>query len=784
MLLGDLVTSKCCAAACLAALVLVNGLFVAPAGAAPEPLGNVAEESEHVPGQLVVRYAGDADRSELREQYDLAKIEPLGIPNGELVRVEAGTVAEATAELTADPGVLYAEPNYVYRASAVPDDPLFPQLWGLHQTSDVDVDAPQAWDVTTGSPAVTVAVVDTGVALDHPDLAPNMWRNPGESGGGKESNGVDDDGNGYVDDFQGWDFVGDDSKPRDLHGHGTHVAATIGAAGDNGNGITGVAWNSRLMPLRSLNSNGLGTSADLAGAFTYAARNGAKVVNVSLGGHAHSLAVLNAISAAPDTLFVVAAGNAGANNDVGSSYPCNYPAPNIVCVAAMDSTDRLAGFSNYGATTVDLAAPGVGILSLQPAFDTRFSEDFSGGFARWAVGGVNGTWTADPEGVAVDSPGGNYQDNADHWLATETPFDLGGMNDCLLRYSVKLDVEQGNDRFVVEASRDGSTWDAVGAWTGSTGGEWDRITESLFAYDGAHAVYVRFRLVSNGSVTGDGATLDAIAVRCNSATYSGSELLTADGTSMATPHVAGAAALAWSAQPDASPLSVARALVDGAEDGPSYAGKTVSGGRLNACRTVVLVASLSGERCADGTGAAPAPSPTPASTPTPVPSASPSPTPSASPTPMPTPSSSPAPSASPTPTPDPTPTPVASPSPSPEPSATTTPSPSPEPTPDAEPEPNESEPLYVHDRTVTLRLEEGVVARGRVRAPGYDACASHVRVKIVRKGKVVDKVETRTNGRFRAKLPDKPGRYAAIAPEIVPDDTNLCARARSKTRRI
>lgn len=745
----------------VAACVVGVLLGAAPVGAAPEPLGGAGKETERVPGQVVVRYAGDAERAEVRERYDLDKVEALGLRNTELVQVELGTVAETVSELASDPAVAYAEPNYVYRASGLPNDPLFPRLWGLHQDSDVDMDAPQAWDITTGSPSVTVAVVDTGVAIDHPDLAPNVWRNPGESGGGKESNGIDDDRNGYVDDFQGWDWVGDDSRPSDLHGHGTHVAATIGAVGDNATGITGVAMNARIMALRALNSDGAGTTAELASAFTYAAHNGAKVVNVSLGGDGYSLSVLNAIAAAPDTLFVVAAGNAGANNDLGSSYPCNYPAPNIVCVAAMDSTDQLAGFSNYGATTVDLAAPGVGILSLQPAFETRFYEDFTGGpGTRWTTGGVNGTWGPEPDGSVSDSPGALYQDGADNWIATAAPFDLSGMDDCLLRYSLELDVEEGNDVFAVEASRDGSAWERAGAWTGSTEGAWDRMSESLFDYDGARSLYLRFRLVANGSVTGDGAAVDSVSVRCSSPSYTGTELLYAGGTSMAAPHVSGAAALAWSAQPDASTLDVSHALLDGAVDGPAYAGKTVSGGRLNACRTVVLLASLPESRCADSTAT---------SSPSPTPSLSPSPTPTPASSPTPTPSASPSPTASPTP----------------EPTATPTPTPIPEATPSPTPAPEDekTQPLYVHERTVRLRLD-GNVARGRVRTPdGFDSCRAHVPVKILRNGRVVDKLTTNDDGRFTAKLPDERGRYVAIAPQLKAGDGDLCERARSRTRK-
>ncbi len=759
--LGGLGLLKRYVAALVVALVLAGGLVSPVALASPLPVQRSEQSREHIPGELVVRYAAGADPADLREQYKLEGPERLNFPHTELVHVDPGTVTETAAALTADPDVLYAEPNYVVRAAGVPNDPYFPQLWGLHQSSDADVDAPQAWDLTTGASDVTVAVVDTGIAIDHPELAPSIWRNPGESGGGKEANGVDDDGNGFVDDFQGWDWIGDDSYPRDLHGHGTHVAGIVGARGNDGTGIAGLSWGTKIMALRALNSQGEGTTAELAAAFAYAARKGAKVVNVSLGGSGHSLAVLNAITAAPDTLFAVAAGNAGANNDVSSSYPCNYPAPNIVCVAATDSNDQLASFSNYGATTVDLAAPGTGILSLQPSFATRFSEDFVTDLApAWTTGGVNGTWTRSPEGFAVDSADSDYQDDADHWIATRAPFDLGGMNDCLLRYSLKLDVEE-NDRIVTEASANGSDWTRLGAWTGSSDGQWTRITDPLFEFDGRPAVHLRFRFVSDSAITRDGASLDSIGVRCNSTTYSGSELLYAGGTSMATPHVAGAAALAWSAAPGSSVADVVKALIDGADDKAALFGKTISGGRLNACRTIAVLTEATADVCSDQAMPAPAStsSPPPAPTATPEPTASPSP------------ASTPAPVSSPSP--EPTPEPETSPEP--------TPAPSQEPTPAPEEQPRE---VTVHDRFVRLRLEPGLLARGRVRATdGFEACASHVLVKISRNGRVVARLETRADGRFEIALPDKPGRYVARAPQVAVDESDVCARARSKTRK-
>ncbi|HEV3473267.1 MAG TPA: S8 family serine peptidase, partial [Actinomycetota bacterium] len=170
----------------------------------------------------------------------------------DVVEVDGSLTAAADA-IADDPSVAFVEPNYIYRAAGLPNDPYFSSQWGLNNTgqsivgspgiADADIDAPEAWDVTTGSDAVIVAVADTGAALNHPDLAGNIWTNRGETGGGKETNRVDDDGNGYVDDWRGWDFINNDNDPFDDHMHGTHVAGTIGAQGSNGIGVTGVNWN-------------------------------------------------------------------------------------------------------------------------------------------------------------------------------------------------------------------------------------------------------------------------------------------------------------------------------------------------------------------------------------------------------------------------------------------------------------------------------------------------------------------------------------------------------------
>ncbi|MBI4728333.1 MAG: S8 family serine peptidase [Acidobacteria bacterium] len=562
------------------------------------------EARPFIPGEVVVRYRAGiptaargaarlAARSRLAKAFPSAGLE--------LVRFSAeSSVAAAVAALERRPEVLYAEPNYRYRATAdVPDDPLFGDLWGLSNTGQAvvgvagtpgaDVDAPGAWALTTGSPDVVVAVVDTGVDVDHPDLASNIWTNPGEMGDGKESNGRDDDGNGYADDWRGWDWVSGDNEPRDLHGHGTHVAGTIAARGNDSSGVAGVTWSSKIMPLRVLDESGSGANADIAAAFAYAGAMGARVVNASFAGPDLSQAMADAIAGAPASLFVVAAGNEGANNDSPStpSYPCDHVAPNLVCVAATDQRDRLAGFSNYGTRSVDLAAPGVMILSAQPPIVTAYTESFDADIAgRWVTGGTNDTWDRTTEaggGMLTDSPGGEYLDGTDSWAAPAADLDLSGLIGCRLRYALSLDLDGGADRLLVEASSGGAEWSEI---TSRTGAGTQTVSDDLSAFDGRPDVRFRFRLVSDGSGTADGAHLDDVEVRCLSTSYAGDEYAYYSGTSMTAPHVAGVAALVWARFGAASVAEVRNRLLCGAEPLDGLAGKTVTGARLSALRAL------------------------------------------------------------------------------------------------------------------------------------------------------------------------------------------------------
>jgi subtilisin family serine protease len=239
----------------------------------------------------------------------------------------------------------------------VPNDPMFKSQWGLKDSSNTSIDAPQAWARTTGSSTTIVAVLDTGIDLANPEFAGRLWTNPDSSGS-----------DGYPGDVHGWNFLSNTADIQDDNGHGTHVAGILAATGDNGIGVAGVDWNAQIMPLKVLDSSGTGTDAAIVGAINFAVHHGARVINASWGGGPPSPAVASAISYAGSqgVVFVTAAGNSGTNDDVTPFYPASYRLPNEIAVAAINQVGGLASFSNFGAKTVALAAPGVNIVSTVP----------------------------------------------------------------------------------------------------------------------------------------------------------------------------------------------------------------------------------------------------------------------------------------------------------------------------------------------------------------------------------------------------------------------------------
>ncbi len=565
-----------------------------PRTAGDHQVGHAASDAEFVPGELIVRFEAGMSGSARRRAVDASGgrlSRALRTPRMAIVQLPANADARAAANVMArQAGVEYAEPNYLYRFSATPDDPRFAEMWGLHASNDHDIDAPAAWNVTTGSADVLVAVVDSGVDFSHPDLAGNIWTNPGEIA----DNGLDDDENGFIDDVHGWDFVHEDNVAQDNIGHGTHVAGTIGAEGDNGQGMTGVAWNVSLLPIRAGDVEL--EAVDVLEAFDYACQMGADIVNASFGGPS-SFAVRQGITDCPGTLFVIAAGNSAKNVDNKPVYPCAYPDANIVCVAATDRKDRLAFFSNFGSTAVDLAAPGDSILSATPR-QVLFADGFESSMDAWVVSSPSGKdWSrttakkASGLGSATDSKQGDYANHSNTLMRTAVPLDLQVGNECQLDYAVRYDLQLFDDWLLVEGREGSHPWRVIDsgadgdlAWTGSSDGIFVDWWEDLTAddFDGAGAFQVRFRLISNGSVRRDGAYVDDVAIHCVTGSHGSNDFVRFSGTSMAAPHVAGVAALMLSAYPDASVAELKAALLDGSDARGALDGKVRSGGRLNA----------------------------------------------------------------------------------------------------------------------------------------------------------------------------------------------------------
>jgi subtilisin family serine protease/Ca2+-binding RTX toxin-like protein len=395
------------------------------------PIAPSQQLAPYVANQLIVKFKEGVTAiqiEQIKNDLRVVSTKTISLTGAQVWKFSEISVESALAKYSTSSLFEYIEPDYIVTAGAltpkstIPNDPSFTQLWGLNNTGqsggtvDADIDAPEAWDIQTGNPNLVVGVIDTGVDYNHQDLVGNIWTNPGEIA----ADGIDNDGNGYIDDVRGWDFAYNDNNPMDVYGHGTHVSGTIAGKGNNGIGVTGVAWNAQIMPLKFLDDSGSGSTSNAILAISYATAKGVKITNNSWGGGNFSQALYDAINAAGQlgALFIAAAGNDANDNDANPSYPASYNLANIVSVAATNRNDQLVTLANtggwwgssYGLTSVDLGAPGSDIYSTTPG--NTYSTYSGTSMATPHVSGAaallwsqNPTWTAQQVKTALMNTG-------------------------------------------------------------------------------------------------------------------------------------------------------------------------------------------------------------------------------------------------------------------------------------------------------------------------------------------------------------------------------------------
>ena len=490
-----------------------------------------------------------------------------------LVRAKNRTTAELIAELNQDPAVELAEPNYLRWVTGTPNDTLFTNLWGLRNTGQMvngftgtagdDIRFVAAWGLarpTTNQ--FVVAIIDTGVDYTHPDLAGNMWTNPGEIPG----NGLDDDGDGYVDDYYGYDFLDNLPNPTDSGFHGTHVAGTIAAIGNNQLGVIGVDYQARIMALRvSSDGNSMPDSAVIE-AIQYATMMKGRGVNIvaineSFGGGGSNSTERAAMVAAGNAgiIFCVAAGNNTANNDTTAVYPASYRLTNMIVVAATDQNDALASFSDYGPNTVDLAAPGVNILSTLPVAQAGTLAYVQQGSTAYSANEL------EYSGITTGITAKVYYCG----LGNPSDFPAAARNNIALIARGTLTFSNKVVNAMAAGARAAVIYNNVsGNFSGTLGGTKNWIPAiSLSQTDGLSVKTNSLATVVNNT---DPSQIYQYL----------------DGTSMATPHVSGAVAFAAMNFPSETVTQRIQLVLAYVDVIPGLTGKVRTGGRLNLQRMV------------------------------------------------------------------------------------------------------------------------------------------------------------------------------------------------------
>ena len=533
------------------------------------PISALAQgpQPEYVPGEVLVKTKSMLTGVQLTGLIaSVKRAQRLTRQVSKLELAKEVDVNDAISQLRQNPLVEYAQPNYIKRIQQViPDDVQFKYQWGIQNTGQVvnqtvgtpgaDIKATGAWEITRGDPGVVIAVIDTGVDLTHPDLQGNLWVNAAET-----VDGVDDDGDSYIDDTGGWDFVQDDNMPLDLNGHGTHVAGIIAAQGNNQLYTSGVMWRAAIMPLRVFDANGLGKTEYIIKAIDYAVNHGANIINASFGAQGSAnpqsggfdQAEYNALQNAGIPVITAACNN-GQNNDqvILPCVPASYNLPNIIAVAATDQKDRLASFSNYGSESVDVAAPGVNIASIDPEFSERWQRSLT------SLSGMPVTTDAD----LSDGTGCRLWINPDQITST---------------FSFPIDEVR------VRASTDGgSSWQLVSVGKISEGLRFD-----LSGFKGFAGLMIDLTPYAGGQPPNEDVGFGMVVLDCYSGSHSPTSVTLLGGTSLSSAYVTGVAGLIYAKFGPLDPNQVYNQIVNTVDQTTELAGKIKSGGRVNALRAL------------------------------------------------------------------------------------------------------------------------------------------------------------------------------------------------------
>jgi thermitase len=584
------------------AIFISLSFFVNSAWAAPD----------FIPGEVLIKFRSTTSirtRRQMISNQHGTKIRDLNQQGLTQIQLDADqTVEEAVETFRRNSEIEFAQPNYIYKMSSVPNDPKYNQLWGLNNlgqtvatppgsshgatsfanpgTPGRDMGLESAWNLITDCSSVVVAIVDTGVAYSHQDLAGNMW-----NGGTSFPK-------------HGYDFVTNTADPMDENGHGTHVAGTIGAVGNNQLGSTGICWKAKIMAIKALDATGSGSTSTVVQGINFAVNNGAKVINLSLGTTGADSAMKSAIANAgsKQVLVVAAAGNDGADNDNSStpSYPCNFPESNILCVAALDQNYNLASFSNYGKTNVDVGAPGVNILSPWPFSSSSISDGLQSGWNRsstTSTGWDYGTVSLDsvPSGALKNPSNYSYQNqtyvnNTDDRIWKS--FNLAGTNavSATLSFFAQLDLSNG-DYFKCSYNPAGADPFLNGTEINSETNEQSNRMAYLYSLDITPCITsncaIGFRLTSDSSIASYGIRIALFDISLLSPSTSAYDVI--EGTSMATPHVSALGAMLMAYNPSFSVQDVVSAIKNGGTDTAALAGKTTTGKSVHALGSLTYI---------------------------------------------------------------------------------------------------------------------------------------------------------------------------------------------------